>query len=272
MTSDPWIAALPMYDYPELVGAHDAFWQAVAARLAAAGLDDVPRQLTRGLDPRDTWRHPRLLLGQGCEYPLRKSFHGRVRFVASPRYHAQGCEGARYRSAIVVRREDAARNLEQLRQRRCAINEIDSNSGMNLLRATIAPCSAGHPFFGTIVVSGSHRRSAELVATGAADVAALDCVSFAQLGRLAPALTASLRVLAWTPSSPSLPFITSATTSDSQLALLRSSLTAVAADPALADTREHLLLAGFDCSPDEECREILAHEASAAALGYATLA
>src|SRR5271170_5674240 len=64
------IAALPMYDYPELAKAHDALWTAVADRLTSAGLREVPRHLTRGVSHLDIWRDPRLLLSQACEYPL----------------------------------------------------------------------------------------------------------------------------------------------------------------------------------------------------------
>src|ERR1700738_5451624 len=101
-----WIAALPMYDFPQLREAHDAFWTALADRLTAAGLRDVPREPTRDLGHFDVWRHPALLFAQGCEYPLAKSFADQVRLVATPRYSAPGCEAGNCRSAIVVRREE----------------------------------------------------------------------------------------------------------------------------------------------------------------------
>ena len=41
-----------------------------------------------------------------------------------------------------------------------------SNSGMNLLRAAVAPLANGAAFFGSVSVSGSHRRSVELRVTG----------------------------------------------------------------------------------------------------------
>src|SRR5882672_2303108 len=158
--SSAQIAALPMYDYPELTAAHDALWDALSSRLVAAGIGDVPRKLARSLGHFDLWRHPRLLLGQGCEYPLATSFAGSVRLVATPRYCAPGCEGAQYRSAIVVRTDDPAERLADLRHRRCVINEADSNSGMNFLRAAIAPLAGGARFFESVSLSGSHWSSA----------------------------------------------------------------------------------------------------------------
>jgi len=264
------LAALPMYDYPELAGAHDALWRALRDGLLAAGVQ-APTELTRGLGHFDTWRDPGLLLGQACEYPLAKRFARTVRKVATPLYTAAGCTGASYRSAIVVRADDPAAGLADLRGRRCVVNEIDSNSGMNLLRAAVAPLCERGRFFASVAYSGSHRQSAALVAAGAADVAALDCVSYAHLQRLDPETTAALRVLGWTPSSPSLPLITAAATDDDTLHKLRTCLAALAADPALAAVRAELLLGGFDLDPAHDYAAVLRLEQQAAEAGYSTL-
>jgi ABC-type phosphate/phosphonate transport system substrate-binding protein len=265
------IAALPMYDYPELAATHDALWSVVADHLSAAGVSDPPRNLTRNLGHFDIWRHPRLLLGQGCEYPLANSFADSVRLVATPRYAVPGCEGACYRSAIVVRDRDPAETLADLRRRRCAVNEPDSNSGMNFLRAAIAPLSGGARFFGSVVSSGSHRRSAEMVAQGHADVAALDCVSLAHFQRLYPSSVANLRILCWTDPSPSLPFITARATDETTLQALRFALASAIADSTLGVVRERLFLDGFDFEPAGDFRAVLDLERRAVEFGYPAL-
>jgi ABC-type phosphate/phosphonate transport system substrate-binding protein len=244
------IAALPMYDFPELREAHDRLWAALAQRLQALRVAPVPRQLTRGLSHREVWAHPGLLFGQACEYPVSKFFRGRLRIVATPRYGAPGCADTYYRSAIVVRAEEPAEHLEDLRNRRGIANEPDSNSGMNLFRAALAPVSNGTRFFQSLQFSGSHRRSMELVATGEADVTAVDCVTLAYLQRFQPRLTSGLKVIDWTPPSPCLPFVTSQQTRESTLQALRSALAEVFADRALAPARDTLLLEGVDLSPD----------------------
>jgi hypothetical protein len=33
----PWIAALPMYDYPELAAAHDALWECLVRHFVERG-------------------------------------------------------------------------------------------------------------------------------------------------------------------------------------------------------------------------------------------
>jgi ABC-type phosphate/phosphonate transport system substrate-binding protein len=265
------IAALPMYDFPQLEAAHDELWSTLRKSLMEAGVDEAPAQLTRRTDHVDVWTHPFLLLGQGCEYPLAKFFTDRIRLVATPRYSAPGCDGATYRSAIVVREDDPAEALVDLRNRRCVINERASNSGMNLLRAAIAPLTNGARFFESVVLSGSHRRSVQMVAAGDADVAAVDCVSFAHFRRLYPSSVAPLRILAWTPRAPCLPFITAAATSDEVLQKLRSSLAVAIADRHLDEVRDRLFLDGFDLKPAAGYAEVLQLESAAAHLGYPKL-
>lgn len=262
------IAALPMYDFPELRPAHDALWAAIADRLSAAGVRDVPTRLTRELEHRETWRHPKLLFGQACEYPLAKSFGEHLAIVATPRYAAPGCSGLLYKSAVIVRADDPASSLAEMRGRHCAVNELDSNSGMNLLRAALAPLAAGARFFGSVTVSGSHRHSIESIVANEADIAAVDCVTFAHLQSIAPELTSGVRVLSWTPPSPCLPFVTARSTSAATLAHLRSALAAVAADPSLAPVRRQLLLEGVDLAPDVTLRRVLKLEREALALRY----
>lgn len=265
------IAALPMYDFPELREAHDALWRALAKNLTASGVADVPLRLTRGVDPREIWRDPALLFAQACEYPLAKTFGEHLTIVATPRYSAPGCEGISYRSAIIVRARDSAGSLGDLRNRRCVVNEQDSNSGMNLLRAAVAPLSASGRFFESVRYSGSHRRSLEFVVAEEADVAAIDCVSFAHLQRIEPALTEKVRVLGWSPESPSLPYVTARQTSEATLDSLRYALAVVFTDPTLREARERLFLAGVDLTPDASLRRVSKLERDAAGYQYSEL-
>jgi ABC-type phosphate/phosphonate transport system substrate-binding protein len=266
------IAALPMYDFPELRADTDALWERLAKSLRAAGIDGVPAALSRDRDHIETWRDPDLLLAQACEYPLAAGLAGAMQLVATPVYTAEGCSGPLYRSAIVVWRYEPARTLADMRGRRCVVNELSSNSGMNLLRAAIAPLVGNGGFFETVTVSGSHRQSLEMIAGGEADVAAVDCVSWAYLQRIAPQLTDALRVLAWTDASPSLPLITAAGTDSLTVQALRLALAEAMNDPALGPARERLLLSGFDFSPDESFARVRELAARAAALRYTEIA
>jgi hypothetical protein len=164
-----------------------------------------------------------------------------------------------------------AGTLARLRGRRCVVNELDSNSGMNLLRAAVAPLAQSGRFFGSVVVSGSHLRSVEMVASGEADVASIDCVSFAQFQRLYPSLVRGVQVLGWTASTPSLPYITAGSANGATVEALRAALADVFDDIGLAPVRERLLLRGVDLEPTPGFGEVLALERQAADVGYPVL-
>ncbi len=77
------VAALPMYDLPQLKLATDAFWCAIAERLKDAGLP-APASLTRTDDYHATWRDPGLLIGQACGYPVVAHLRSAVEINCNP--------------------------------------------------------------------------------------------------------------------------------------------------------------------------------------------
>jgi len=146
------VASLGMYDFPWTAKANDALWTALADRLRAAGID-APSGLARGADLHETWRDPRLILGQTCGYPYVATLRGRVALVATPIYAFAGCQGAWHRSFLLAGKRQARRSLADFAGARAALNARDSNSGMNLFRAMIAPLAHGRPFFGKVIVT-----------------------------------------------------------------------------------------------------------------------
>jgi ABC-type phosphate/phosphonate transport system substrate-binding protein len=269
--AEPRPVGFPMYDFAHLVAANDALWQAVAARLHAAGLSGVPAGLRRDGTPDRLWQDPALLLAQSCGYPLMTSLVGRVRLVATPRYRAAGCIGAAHGSALVVPAGAGTLDLAALRGGRCAANQPHSNTGMNLLRAAVATIAAGRPFFRSVAWTGSHRASLALVAGGTADLAAIDTVTLAHLSRSEPDLVDRVRILGFTAATPGLPFITSGTTDDATLELLRDALHEIGSAPAHAALRDELLLDGFEIVPEAAYRSVMALERRAIELGYPEL-
>jgi ABC-type phosphate/phosphonate transport system substrate-binding protein len=268
------MASLAMYDLPELQAANDALWAAIRKRLQARGVDCPPSALTRGRELDAVWAAPNLLLAQTCGYPFMTRLRARVRLVATPRYRAKGCDGPFHRAAIVVRQGAPVQSLADLRGSRLAFNTPDSNTGVNLLRAELAqaaPLAQGERFFAEAIATGSHAASAAAVAEGRAEVAAIDCVTWAFLQRLRPATTSALSVLAWTARSPGLPLVTSRMTDLATFNALRAALDEAAADPALEAVRRELLLDGFHALPEAQYRTLLYFEQMAASLGYGAL-
>jgi len=267
------LASLAMYrDPPEIAEATRELWAYLRTRLRTAGMGEVPEALGESMPHDAAWLDPRLLLAQTCGYPLATRLQGRVRLVATPIYEHPGCEGVLNGSFVIVRADAAPASVADLRGTVAAINDWTSNSGMNLLRHTIAPYAEGGRFIARVVESGSHRASLALVAQGAADVAAIDCVTFGNLARFAPDAVAGVRILAETAKTPGLPLITRAAASDGEIAMLRGALDAFASDPAAAALREILGLRGFRVLADGVYDTVLMLEQEAAGLGYPLLA
>ncbi|KQT63991.1 MULTISPECIES: phosphate/phosphite/phosphonate ABC transporter substrate-binding protein [unclassified Aureimonas] len=267
------LVSLAMYaSPPPLAEATAKLWAFLRDALRADGVADVPEALDETLRYDESWRHPDLLLAQTCGYPYVRHLRAKVRLVATPVYAHPGCDGPSTSSFIAVHRDSAATSLEDLRGSRAAINEPDSNSGANLFRAAIAPLAEGGRFFGSVLETGGHRASLEAIATGKADVAAIDCVTFGNVLRFDPETLASIRVLAQTAKGPGLPLITRAGASDAEVSALRRALAAAIADPALADTRDTLALKDFAILSDADYQPLADMEATARRLGYPAIA
>ncbi len=264
------VAAFPMYDPPELHEANDTLWASLRQRLEARGVA-APPGLTRMSELEALWSSPDLLIAQTCGYPFATRLRDRVRLVLTPRYRAQGCDGPFHRAAVVVRKGAGALSLPDLKGSRLALNGPDSNTGMNLLRAEIAPIARGQRFFSAVITTGSHAESATVVAEGRADLASLDCVTWALLQRLRPVLAAELTVLAWTPRSPGLPLVTSRLTCHAVFVALQAALSEVIDDPMLASARRELLLEGFEPLAPSHYTGLLHYEQMATDLGYPQL-
>ncbi|MGC8469447.1 MAG: phosphate/phosphite/phosphonate ABC transporter substrate-binding protein [Acetobacteraceae bacterium] len=261
-----------MYDFPPLAAANDALWHAIASRLAASGFTSVPYTLDRARPLEVIWRDPDLLLAQACGYPVVTSLAGLVETVATPIYDVPGCDGPCYRSVIVIREDDPARVIADFRGRRAAINGRDSNSGMNLLRALVAPIAGAGRFFAAVRVTGSHLASIAAVASGEADVAGIDCVTYGLVSRHHPARLGGLRVLATSPPCPGLPLITAASRSAAERAAMLAALRDILEDPGLAPARAALSLVGFVPMTLADYAPVTALARAAIAAGYETLA
>ncbi|KAI0111082.1 ABC-type phosphate/phosphonate transport system, periplasmic component [Nemania sp. FL0031] len=129
-----FIAALPMYDWPECRADVDKQWANLRDRLRAAGVDAPDRLVRRNadmpcvpggirdpdgivvapdpatlppdeLDLHTLWRHPALLLSQTCWGPIELGLVSHVKVVGQHDYSGvEGGEGELYSSAIVVLR------------------------------------------------------------------------------------------------------------------------------------------------------------------------
>lgn len=240
------IASLPWYDLPEIRKATDAFWEGFARHLRQQGVLNVPARLNRNMGYIEQWLSPSLLFSQACGYDVLLGFPEHLRVVATPCYAAPGCEGSHYRSLVVVREDAPAQQLADLRGGRCVINTPTSHSGMNILRAMVAPLHMEGQFFQSVRLSGGHERSLDWIRRKEADVAAIDCITYALLKAHRPQALAGTRVLCQTEAVPAPPYVTSWGTTREDRRRVKAALTAALEDPALEDLRGTLLLAGAE--------------------------
>lgn len=230
------IAALQMYDWPELRQATDFWWQGLARHIGT----DVP--LSRPADYTAPWFRDDLLFAQTCGYPFTHALGGQVRYVATPHYAAEGCTGADYCSIIFAREQ---KPLEAFRNSVAAVNTPDSMSGMLALKLVFAPHAHQGQFFARAVETGGHLASLSAVQQGRADVCAIDCVCVALARRYRPAALEGLVEIARSPAVPGLPWITRA--GDPQA--IRLGLLRAFDDRELAAARDALLLVGYSQLP-----------------------
>lgn len=131
-----FIAALPMYDWPESRAETDANWARLRDAFRIAGVD-APERLVRcnadmlpvpggirsldgailtpdparlppdELDFRAVWLHPQLLFAQTCWGPMEQGLARYVQLVGQPSYDGfEGGHGEFYSSAILMRRSE----------------------------------------------------------------------------------------------------------------------------------------------------------------------
>lgn len=227
-----------MYDWPEVGEATDALWRSLRDGLRGAGLA-APEALRRGGDLWSVWRSPDLVLSQTCGLPYAARLAGDVALLGAPAYDLPGVAPGSYLSEIVVRADDPASSVADLGGRRFAFNGRESQSGWAAFAAAFGDPKA---IFGDLVETGAHRASLTAVAQGRADIAAIDAVSWRLARRHEPAARA-LRVLARTPPTPGLPFIT-ARRDERSLAHMRLVIE-TEIEMAAPEIREALFLTGF---------------------------
>jgi ABC-type phosphate/phosphonate transport system substrate-binding protein len=260
------IAALPMYNVsPALAGE----WRALLNDVLYA-VDPQARIVEPGDDLQALWRRPDLLLSQTCGYPLMHGLHEYVQLLATPEFDAPGCSGTDYSSVLVTRIDAPFDTLDACRAARAAYNQDDSNSGMNVLRHAVAPLSSNGKFFSEVIRTGSHLGSLRAVVENRADVAAIDCVTFAFMRDDMPELAQQIRGMGSTAASPGLPLIAAKDVAQDIVDALRRALNeALVAQPGRA---ARLRLKGFVNVPLGAYERTTQLENEALALGYPRLA
>jgi ABC-type phosphate/phosphonate transport system substrate-binding protein len=142
---------------------------------------------------------------------------------------------------------------------------------MNLPRLSLARVAGGRAFFSSVVITGGHVASLDRLDERSIDMCSIDSVTWGFFEKYRPVESDRYRILDETASSPSLPYVTAVTTSESDAAAIAATLHEIMVDSRMGGIRDALELAGFS-TPEVDAYERLAEfEREAADLGYPEL-
>ena len=123
--------------------------------------------------------------------------------MADPRYRDRPI----YFSDIIVRADSRFQAFGDLRGASWAYNEPKSHSGYNVVRYFLAKQNIDGSFFGSVVESGSHAASMDLILAGEVDGSAIDSTVLESFGRSCPEIAPLLRVIGTIGPSPGPPWV-----------------------------------------------------------------
>jgi len=153
--SIPMTVSFPMYSRPEMADAHNIYWSLIRQHLSANGINS-PAEIHEPEELYTAWEDPDLLLSQTCGMPYRNTLHNKIQMIGTPDFRLDGAPPGHYRSAIVVRREDSGKNLQDFRDSVFAHNSDDSQSGYG---SAYLLCKPKGFWFQNRIATGSHRES-----------------------------------------------------------------------------------------------------------------
>lgn len=231
----PYLASLPMYDWPEAKADNDRLWQSIRGILLNE-IDGLPNELeqTAGQLLEAHWQNSNLLFSQSCWGPLKAGGLDYLEPLAQPCYSKyQGGNGPMYRSAIIARdgrtvdvptHQGSSSFDGLLENRKFGYNHPTSLSGIVSLSDDLQTDLKHLQDYG--VITGSHRHSIKMVAEGIIDVAAIDCRSWAIAKDYEPSCE-SCRVIGWTSERIGLPYVTNRHTEPKVKMALRDALISI---------------------------------------------
>jgi ABC-type phosphate/phosphonate transport system substrate-binding protein len=216
-------------------------------------------------------RDSRLFIGHTCGYPLMNHLQDAVTPFCVPVFNVNGVEGNLYSSRFVVAADSDIGSLTECGGRVAAINNSDSNSGMNVFRHAIAKLNPAAPFFASVINSGGHLQSLTAVAEKRAEVAAIDCVSFQLIEDRWPELVARVRSIGDSIKTCGLPLVlpnTSLPSTDTRRILVALNEALNQVNPGV---RQQLHLSHFAPVGFDDYQSILEVESFANDAGYPEL-
>lgn len=264
-----WIANARMYAVTPAV---EEAWRELLARVAAAAgvaLRYLPYPAPQPLE--DLWSRPDLGAVLMCGYPVALGLAPVVP-LAAPIPHAPWAAGqAVYRTDLIVRNDAPFRTLEDTFGHRSGWTVAHSQSGFNALRHhLLAYRSAERPALYAQMTANmvTARNVLDAVREGRIDVGPLDAYWHLLIARHAPELTAGIRVLAATATTPMPCFVAAAGAPSEMIGKMRRAFGAAARQPWFDALAAPLLIRGFAAASAASYGVLLEWDREARAAGY----
>ena len=220
-----------MYDLAEVVGHTNALWSAIGSRI-----DGAPKWLSRPSSTPEMhalWKHPELVLGQTCGWPLVTELwplvtSGALNVVGTFWYHVSSDPG--YYNAQHV----YPNPMRDVYSPRSAVNSYDSLSGWvsHAYRNTEAITS--------VLLTGSHVETLRAIQSNTADMGTIDAVTYDLLRRHRPEAVTGILVSEGDLRVPCLPLITTRPVEE-----IREAIVDAIAQPELATDLDALAIYEF---------------------------
>ncbi|MEO0329012.1 MAG: PhnD/SsuA/transferrin family substrate-binding protein [Pseudomonadota bacterium] len=207
------IAEMSMYDWPENRQHQDEFWRAIATQLDDLNIPH-PELLSRNDKPILLWKNPNLLIGQTCGWPYANKLRQIVVPFARFDFDLSGCAPGKYNSVFIGREPQDERFLKSYdafcELKTIAVNGEDSQSGFHVFSELFDIPAMKLFKHKDCLLTQSHRNSIKAVASGKAQIAAIDAVAFQLALKYDPQITDKVFVIGRSHPKPGLPLITSA--------------------------------------------------------------
>jgi ABC-type phosphate/phosphonate transport system substrate-binding protein len=209
------VAFLPMYAVRGTCHHASTLWSCLRNSIRNSGIE-APEDVSDFSPRLDGWLHPDLILGQTCGLPYISKLCDKVELVGTPDYGVEGCPPGFYHSTLISSSADPRQHLSEFLGGTLALNGPDSQSGYGAMMQAAAPWTRQGRFFHRAIHTGSHEASMRLVASGLADIAAIDSVTW-RISRQFDPDTAGLKAIGTTAPTPGLPFIAASRKSEANL-------------------------------------------------------
>lgn len=239
-------AQLNWYLFDQTAPVFTSFWGYIRQELAKHGITAAAELWDPSHTALSLARQNTLLLGQMCSLTFSTCQPGMPFYIGSYILDDTDVIPGYYRSVIIVSDNLKSLGLDDCEPGRleAAISEPDSFSGRfalyQALQNSFMPCK-----FAKITYTGAHLDTLLAVASGKADIGAIDCLTWKILQTILPEQVAQVHIAGHSPQMPGPPLVTMLPDDSDARAHLNAAIKAAFADRELAAQMKSIGIAGY---------------------------